>query len=81
MKHGTDIEAIRLMPRSQLEEVAEKFYRLGLQVKEGWHPFICGTQGDPGQDGLHDAYTVCPCPGADVVAVYRRDNGEDNERA
>jgi hypothetical protein len=30
------------------------------------HPFICGTIGDIGNNGLHEGYFICPAYGADV---------------
>lgn len=41
---------------------------------KGWGPFICGTNGKQGPDGLHESYMICPCYGADVncTAIYRR---------
>jgi hypothetical protein len=32
---------------------------------QSWGPFICGAHGDAGVDGLHEAYAICPCYGAD----------------
>ncbi|MEM6746782.1 MAG: hypothetical protein AAF608_05130 [Pseudomonadota bacterium] len=60
------------MSRAQLEEIAERYYRLSMQVKEMWHPFICGAPGEPGPDGLHDTFLICPAPGADFFVAYER---------
>jgi hypothetical protein len=30
------------------------------------HPFICGTIGDIGHNGLHDGYIICPAYGVDA---------------
>jgi hypothetical protein len=37
-------------------------------------PFICGAHGEQGPDGLHKAYAICPCYGADVqcTTMYTR---------
>lgn len=39
-----------------------------------WGPFICGANGEPGSDGLHKSYSICPCYGADFrcTAIYKR---------
>jgi hypothetical protein len=46
---------------------AEKF-------DQSWGPFICGTMGKQGPDGLHDGYLICPTYGADVqcTAHFKR---------
>lgn len=36
---------------------------------KGTGPFICGTLGKQGPDGLHDGYQICPMFGADVRAT------------
>lgn len=44
------------------------------KFEKSWGPFICGANGEPGTDGLHESYLICPCYGADVgsTATYRR---------
>lgn len=41
---------------------------------QGTGPFICGTLGKAGPDGLHDGYLICPMFGADAncTAAYKR---------
>jgi hypothetical protein len=41
-----------------------------------WGPFICGTMGEIGPDGLHQGYSICPAYGADFrcTALYKRVN-------
>jgi hypothetical protein len=41
---------------------------------QGWGPFICGANGIPGTDGLHESYMICPSYGADLrnTALYQR---------
>lgn len=48
----------------------------------GLGPFICGTLGIEGDDGLHDGYLICPSYGADAGATqaYMRTNGEHENR-
>ena len=33
-------------------------------------PFICGAIGEPGVDGLHRGYLVCPASGSDIIKSY-----------
>jgi hypothetical protein len=45
------------------------------KVESGsWGPFICGTMGKVGPDGLHDGYLICPAFGADAncTAHFKR---------
>jgi hypothetical protein len=36
------------------------------QFDKLWGPFICGTMGTKGSDGLHEGYSICPAYGADA---------------
>ena len=42
--------------------------------ESGFGPFICGTIGPRGPDGLHDGYFICPAYGADAktTAAFKR---------
>lgn len=42
------------------------------QFDQSWGPFICGTMGNAGPDGLHDGYLICPTYGADITAHFTR---------
>jgi hypothetical protein len=35
-------------------------------------PFICGTAGKPGDDGMFEYVLVCPAYGADGFAMYKK---------
>lgn len=39
---------------------------MAAKFEQSWGPFICGTMGVEGSDGLHDGYLICPAYGADV---------------
>lgn len=45
-----------------------------IQFDKGAGPFICGTIGAQGGDGLHDGYLICPTYGADIqcTAIFTR---------
>ena len=47
---------------------------ISARFDHGAGPFICGTVGGRGPDGLYDGYCVCPSYGADnrCTAVYMR---------
>jgi hypothetical protein len=35
-------------------------------------PFICGTAGEVGKDGMNEFVLVCPAYGADGFALYKK---------
>ena len=39
---------------------------MAAKFDRSWGPFICGTMGAMGPDGLHDGYLICPTYGADA---------------
>lgn len=58
------------------ELIAKVFgFAMAAKFDRGWGPFICGTMGKQGPDGLHEGYQICPTYGADAnctVAFFRR---------
>jgi hypothetical protein len=56
-------------------DIAKVFgWLVAVKFDEGAGPFICGTVGKQGGDGLHDGYMVCPTYGADAncTAIFMR---------
>ncbi len=53
--------------RYQNAALADENARLRAMLKG---PFICGAMGEPGTDGLHRGYLVCPAYGSDLVRAY-----------
>lgn len=70
-------EHVEAMSREDLEAATERYYRLIMQSKDMFHPFICSPMGGQGADGLHDGYLIVPAPGADFFVHYVRK--EDTE--
>ena len=85
------ISLIEIIERASVGAYGEESEQIGKLIglinaaafNHSWGPFICGAHGEPGPDGLHDSYAICPCYGADVqsTALYERVNLEANTKA
>jgi len=60
----TDIETV-VAENNRLKEELKRLY--GVE-----RPFICGTAGDVGEDGMAEYILVCPAYGADGFAMYKK---------
>jgi hypothetical protein len=59
----------------ELEKLREENVRLVEELKRLYgveRPFICGTAGDKGEDGMSEYILVCPAYGADGFAMYKK---------
>lgn len=61
-----DEEILKL--KEEIKNLKEELKRLyGVE-----RPFICGTAGNVGNDGLADVVLVCPMYGSDGFAIYKK---------
>ena len=59
----------------ELEQLRKENTRLVEELKRLYgveRPFICGTAGQAGADGLAEYILVCPMYGADGFAMYKK---------
>ena len=57
------------------EELLQENERLREELKRLYgvdRPFICGTAGTAGADGMNEFILVCPMYGADGFALYKK---------
>lgn len=60
---------------NELEELKKENARLVEELKRLYgveRPFICGTAGKVGADGLNEYILICPMYGADGFALYKK---------
>lgn len=63
------------MDLSNVQEIVDENNRLKEELKRLYgveRPFICGTAGDTGVDGMPEYVLVCPSYGADGMAMYKK---------
>jgi hypothetical protein len=63
------------MDLSNVQEIVDENTRLKEELKRLYgvdRPFICGTAGGTGVDGMPDYVLVCPMYGADGMAMYKK---------
>jgi len=59
----------------ELEQLRKENARLVEELKRLYgveRPFICGTAGEVGEDGMNEFVLVCPAYGADGFALYKK---------
>jgi hypothetical protein len=59
----------------ELEQLKKENARLVEELKRLYgveRPFICGTAGGKGEDGMPEYILVCPMYGADGMAMYKK---------
>ena len=59
----------------ELEHLRRENARLVEELKRLYgvdRPFICGTAGNKGEDGMPEYVLVCPAYGADGMAMYKK---------
>ena len=59
----------------ELESLRKENARLVEELKRLYgvdRPFICGTVGELGADGMNEFILVCPAYGADGFAMYKK---------
>jgi len=59
----------------ELEHLRKENARLVEELKRLYgvdRPFICGTAGNKGEDGMPEYVLVCPAYGADGMAMYKK---------
>jgi hypothetical protein len=59
----------------ELEHLRKENTRLMEELKRLYgvdRPFICGTAGNKGDDGMFEYVLVCPAYGADGFALYKK---------
>jgi len=59
----------------ELEQLRKENARLVEELKRLYgveRPFICGTAGNKGVDGMPEYVLVCPQYGADGMAMYKK---------
>jgi len=59
----------------ELEQLKKENARLVEELKRLYgvdRPFICGTAGAVGNDGMNEYILVCPMYGADGFAMYKK---------
>jgi len=59
----------------ELEQLKQENARLVEELKRLYgvdRPFICGTAGQEGADGMKEYVLVCPAYGADGFALYKK---------
>jgi hypothetical protein len=59
----------------EIEQLRKENARLVEELKRLYgvdRPFICGTIGTVGQDGMNEFVLVCPAYGADGFAMYKK---------
>jgi hypothetical protein len=59
----------------ELEHLRKENARLVEELKRLYgvdRPFICGTAGGKGEDGMPEYVLVCPAYGADGMAMYKK---------
>jgi hypothetical protein len=59
----------------ELEQLRKENARLVEELKRLYgveRPFICGTAGNKGGDGMPEYVLVCPQYGADGMAMYKK---------
>lgn len=58
-----------------LEQLKEENAKLREELKRLYgvdRPFVCGTAGGVGEDGMPNAVLICPSYGADGFALYKK---------
>ena len=63
------------MDLSNVQEIVDENNRLKEELKRLYgveRPFICGTAGEVGADGMNEFILVCPAYGADGFALYKK---------
>jgi hypothetical protein len=59
----------------EIEQLRKENARLVEELKRLYgvdRPFICGTVGIVGEDGMNEFILVCPAYGADGFAMYKK---------
>lgn len=59
----------------ELDKLRKENARLVEELKRLYgvdRPFICGSAGLPGNDGMNEYILVCPSYGADGYALYKK---------
>jgi len=59
----------------EIEQLRKENARLIEELKRLYgvdRPFICGTTGEVGEDGMNEFILVCPAYGADGFAMYKK---------
>jgi hypothetical protein len=58
----------------ELKEKHDQLKRLVSTIlyDKGAFPFICGTKGEPDQNGMYDYFSICPAYGSDATYTYKK---------
>jgi hypothetical protein len=61
--------------QDEIDQLKKENARLVEELKRLYgvdRPFICGTVGEVGTDGMNEYILVCPAYGADGFAMYKK---------